>query len=116
MLQVGADGCQCFPIIREQKMEGMMPQFLLVHDVLEYPETQEEWITMWRELRARSSGEAQWLSSFYEPASRKMYCQWEASDSETIMACLTNDVMEKAPVTDTSEIVIFDVAWLDDDA
>ena len=75
-----------------------MPQYLLVHDVLVYPETQDDWIEMWCDIRARACGEVEWLHSFYEPSTRRMYCQWTAPDVDAIMTCLTEDVLKTAPV------------------
>jgi hypothetical protein len=91
-----------------------MPQYLLVHDILEYPESQDDWIQMWRNLRERACGEIVWLHSFYEPSTRKMYCEWEAPDISSIMACLTEEVLKTAPVVSSSEVVLFDVSWLDE--
>ena len=91
-----------------------MTHYLLIHDVKVYPESQDEWIEMWRDLRSRACGEVEWLHSFYEPESRRMYCQWSAPDLDAIMACIEGKVLETAPVIATSEIVLFDVAWLDE--
>ncbi len=91
-----------------------MPQYLLVHDVIEYPETQDEWIGLWKEIRDKACGEAEWLHSFYEPGSGRLFCQWKAPDLDAIMACLSQEVLEKAPIRESSEIVLFDVAWLDE--
>jgi hypothetical protein len=79
-----------------------------------YPESQNEWIRTWSELRKRSCAEAKWLHSFYEPSSGKMYCQWDALDYDTIVACLGSEILEIAPIEYSSEIVMFDPAWLDE--
>jgi len=91
-----------------------MPQYLLVHDVLEYPESQDDWIEMWRSLREKACGQAEWLHSFYEPSTRKMYCEWDAPDIESIMACLSEELLAIVPVLSSSEVVLFDAAWLDE--
>lgn len=90
-----------------------MPQYLLIHDVLEYPETQDEWIELWREIRGKACGEVKWLHSFYEPDSRRLYCQWQAPDVESILACFPPETMAEAPIVSSSEIVLFDISWLD---
>lgn len=92
-----------------------MPQFLLTHKVLEYPKTQNEWIELWKELKNRASGDAEWLHSFYEPTSGKMFCEWQAPDLEDIMACFPDELLAQAPVVNSSEIVLFDLAWLEED-
>ena len=92
-----------------------MPQYLLVHNVLIYPETQDEWIGLWQEIRSRACGDVEWLHSFYEPSTRKLYCQWQAPDVDSIKACLSKKVLENAPIMSSSEIVLFDVTWLDED-
>jgi hypothetical protein len=94
--------------------EGALPQYLLVHDVIEYPETQDEWIGLWRAIRSKACGEVSWLHSFYEPESRRLFCQWQAPDLESIKSCLAEDVLRNAPIISSSEIVLFDVAWLDE--
>jgi hypothetical protein len=91
-----------------------MPQYLIIHDVLDYPESQDDWIEMWRSLRERACAPVEWLHSFYEPSTRKMYCEWNAPDIEAIMACLSEDLLSIAPVISSSEVVLFDVAWLDE--
>lgn len=92
-----------------------MTHYLIVHDIKDYPETQDDWIEMWRDLRARASGSAKWLHSFYEPSTRRMYCEWEAPDTESIMTCFYDELLEIAPVISSSEVVIFNLAWLDED-
>ena len=92
-----------------------MPQFLLVHKVIEYPKTQDEWIGIWRNLKDRACGEVEWLHSFYEPTSGKMYCEWQAPDLDGIMDCFSEEMLAQVPVVATSEIVLFDLAWLEDE-
>ena len=91
-----------------------MPQFLIVHHIENYPDSQDEWISLWRMLRQRACGEVEWLQSFYEPSTAKLYCEWQAPDLETIMTCFPEETLALAPIISTSEIVLFDVAWLDD--
>jgi hypothetical protein len=91
-----------------------MPQYLLVHRIETYPDSQDEWIDMWRLLQKRATGEVAWLHSFYEPSSNKLYCQWQAPDLESIKACFTEDTLIKAPIVYSSEVVLFDLSWLDE--
>lgn len=90
-----------------------MPQYLLIHDVKIYPESQDEWINLWKKIRERACGDSKWLHSFFEPESGRMYCEWEAPDVDSILACLSEEVLENAPIISTSEVVLFDVSWLD---
>jgi hypothetical protein len=91
-----------------------MPQFLLIHKVQDYPDSQDEWIDLWRSIRNRACGEVEWLHSFYEPGSGKLYCEWQAPSLEAILTCLSDEVLELAPVETTSEVVLFDLKWLDE--
>jgi hypothetical protein len=92
-----------------------MPQYLVIHDVVNYPESQEEWISIWKDLRAQACGDLEWLHSFYEPSTGKLYCEWEATGPDEIIACLPEDVVNLAPVASISEVVLFDVEWLNDE-
>jgi hypothetical protein len=93
-----------------------MPQYLVIHDVIQYPESQDEWITIWKELRAQACGDLAWLHSFFEPSTGKLYCEWEAPSPEEILDCLSKEVLDLAPVASISEVVLFDVKWLNGDA
>jgi len=89
-----------------------MANFLIIHKVERYPETQDEWIDTWRELRKRACEGTVWIHSFFDPASNLLYCHWEAENEGAILECLTTDVKEMAPIQYVSEIVLFDAAWL----
>lgn len=91
-----------------------MPQYLIVHKIESFPDSQEEWIGIWRDLRQRACGDALWLHSFYEPSTEKLYCEWQAPDLEAITSCLEEEMLEIAPIISASEVVLFDVAWLDE--
>jgi hypothetical protein len=91
-----------------------MPQFLLIHKVQDYPDSQDEWIDMWRSIRKRAKGEVEWLHSFYEPSSGKLYCEWKAPSLEAILECMSEEVIKIAPIEITSEVVLFDLKWLDE--
>lgn len=93
-----------------------MPQYLVVHNISRYPESQDEWVDDWRGLRRRSQETpgCTWLSSFVDSEERLLYCKWEAENKECIKACFTPEELEMAPILQFREIVIFDPAWLDD--
>jgi hypothetical protein len=88
--------------------------YLLVHQIQQYPSTQDAWIDTWRGVRRRCSAETRWLHSFLDTSHGKLYCEWEASDLESIMACLDAESLAMAPLEYHSEIVYFDPAWLDE--
>lgn len=90
-----------------------MPHYLLVHNVAKYPETQDDWIDQWREVRKRAQGDAEWVHSFFDPAGGKLYCEWKADNIEAIIECLPQGIPEQAPIEYSSEIILFDTLWLD---
>jgi hypothetical protein len=91
-----------------------MPHYLLVHEVHEYPGTQDAWVESWRQLRARACGEARWLHSFFDAERNHLYCEWDAPDTDLIMACFSHDQLASAPILEIREIAIFDPSWLDE--
>jgi hypothetical protein len=78
-----------------------------------YPESQDEWIDQWREVRKKAHGDVEWLHSFLDPAEGKLYCQWKAENIEAIMKCLPPGIQEQAPIESSNEIILFDTLWLD---
>lgn len=90
-----------------------MPYYLLVHKVEVFPESQDEWIDQWREVRKKAHGDIEWVHSFLDPAAGKLYCQWKAENMDSIVKCLPPDMQEQAPVEYSSEIILFDTLWLD---
>ncbi|TFH32817.1 MAG: hypothetical protein E4G99_12295 [Anaerolineales bacterium] len=91
-----------------------MAHYLIVHNVESYPSSQDEWIDTMRRLRLRACGEVTWLHSFFEPGTGKLYCQWQAPDLDSVIACLTEETLALAPIASTSEVVLVDAAWLDE--
>jgi hypothetical protein len=90
-----------------------MPYYLLVHKVEVFPESQDEWIDQWREVRKKAHGDIEWVHSFLDPAAGKLYCQWKAENMDSIVKCLPPDMQEQAPIEYSSEIILFDTLWLD---
>lgn len=90
-----------------------MPHYLLVHKIAKYPESQDDWIDEWREVRQNAKGEVEWIHSFLNPAEGKLYCEWKAEDIEAIIKCLPSDIQVQAPIEYSSEIILFDTLWLD---
>jgi hypothetical protein len=88
--------------------------YLLIHQIQQYPSTQEAWIESWREVLRRCSAETRWLHSFLDTSNGKLYCEWEARDLESILACFGPESLVMAPLEYHSEIVYFDTAWLDE--
>lgn len=91
-----------------------MPQFLVVHNVEQYPATQEEWISIWHAIHTRGSDKARWLQSFFDAETGKMYCEWEATSIDNIKACLDEVILQMAPIESLREIVLFNPEWLDE--
>ncbi len=90
-----------------------MPYYLLVHKVEVFPESQDDWIAQWREIRKKAHGDIEWVHSFFDPTEGKLYCQWKAENMESIVKCLPPDMQEQAPIEYSSEIILFDTLWLD---
>ncbi len=90
-----------------------MPYYLLVHKVEVFPESQDDWIAQWREIRKKAHGDIEWVHSFFDPTEGKLYCQWKAENMESIVKCLPPDMQEQVPIEYSSEIILFDTLWLD---
>ncbi len=90
-----------------------MPHFLIIHKVAMYPESQDEWLDQWRDIKKKAHGDIEWIHSFLDPAAGKLYCQWKAESLESLMKFLTPSILEQGPVEYSSEIVLFDTIWLD---
>jgi hypothetical protein len=90
-----------------------MPYYLLVHKVEVFPESQDNWIAQWREIRKKAHGDIEWVHSFFDPTEGKLYCQWKAENMESIVKCLPPDMQKQAPIEYSSEIIPFDMLWLD---
>ena len=91
-----------------------MPKYIIRHSIQQYPESQDHWINIWKEIRERACGETRWLHSFLIPEKDQLYCQWDAESLEDIVSCLGDDVLPMAPIDYSAEIVTFDPAWLDE--
>ena len=90
-----------------------MANYLIIHKVERYPETQDEWIDVWRTIRKRSCEGTEWVYSFFDPSSNLLYCHWEAESEQDILGCLSGDIEDMAPIQHISEIVLFDTTWID---
>jgi hypothetical protein len=91
-----------------------MPYYLLVHQIARFPESQDEWIESWRRIRRRCSDNAEWLHSFMDTQTNKLYCEWKAIDLDAVMNCFDEYALDRAPLEYTSEIAYFDTEWLDE--
>jgi len=92
-----------------------MPYYLLVHQVARFPESQDEWIESWRNIRRRCSDDAEWLHSFMDTKTNKLYCEWKAIDLDAAINCIDEDALNMAPLEYTTEIAYFDTEWLDEE-
>jgi quinol monooxygenase YgiN len=92
-----------------------MPNYLVIHKISRYPESQDEWVDDWQSLRQRSlqNPGCTWLTSFVDSEENLLYCLWEADDEECINSCFTSVESEMAPIINMREIVLFDPTWLD---
>ena len=92
-----------------------MPHYLLVHQVERFPESQDEWIELWRAVRKRCSEKAEWLHSFMDTRTNKLYCEWKADDLQAVMECFGPESLDMAPIEYTTEIAYFETEWLDEE-
>ena len=92
-----------------------MPNYLVVHSIKRYPQSQDEWVEDWKGLRERSENNpgCTWLSSFVDSEETLLYCLWDAEDEDCIKACFTPEEAEMAPIINIREIVLMDPSWLD---
>lgn len=86
-----------------------MHHYLVVHKVIEYPETQDEWLGLWEGVLNNTCGDTRWLTSYYDPADERLYCVWEADSEAEIEACFTGVNQEMAPVEQIREVAFFDI-------
>ncbi|MFN2147059.1 MAG: hypothetical protein ACK2T2_01595 [Anaerolineales bacterium] len=91
-----------------------MPHYLLIHQIEQFPASQDEWIELWRTIRRRCTQEAEWLHSFMDTQTNKLYCEWKATDLDAIEKCFDEDALRMAPIEYSSEIAYFDTEWLDE--
>jgi hypothetical protein len=91
-----------------------MTQYLVRHRVQSLYASQDDLLKDWRALRRRALAEARWLSSLYAAASGRLYCVWESSSPEAILACFLPAELEMAPIEKVEEVVTIDPAWLDE--
>ncbi|NIS81428.1 MAG: DUF4242 domain-containing protein [Anaerolineales bacterium] len=91
-----------------------MPRFLVVHRVAAYPDSQEHWIKILKQLRQRTSEDVEWVRTFFDPNAGEMYCEWEADNDAAIRACFTEEDLRMVPIESIREIVMIDPSWLEE--
>jgi hypothetical protein len=89
-----------------------MARYIVVHSTGGVTD-QEEAVVAARKL-ARSVPEGcKWINSWLALQRAKMFCEWEAPDTDTLLAAL-EPVTEVTPVEGIYEVAHVDPAWYED--
>jgi len=86
-----------------------MPRYLVVHSTAGITD-QEEAVAAARKLARSLPPETKWLNSWLALQKPKMFCEWEAPDTETLLAAM-EPVTESTPVEAIYEVAQVDPAW-----
>lgn len=86
-----------------------MPRYLVVHSTAGITD-QEEAVAGARKLVRSLPPETEWLNSWLALQKPKMFCEWEAPDTETLLAAM-EPVTESTPVEAIYEVAHVDPAW-----
>ncbi|MDH4208463.1 MAG: DUF4242 domain-containing protein [Anaerolineae bacterium] len=86
-----------------------MPRYLVIHSTAGLTD-QEEAVAGARRLARSLPPESKWLNSWLALEKAKMFCEWEAPDTDTLLDAL-EPVMESTPVEAIYEVAVVDPAW-----
>jgi len=87
-----------------------MASCLVIHEVREYPKTQEEWLGLWESIWRKTSGATHWRGTFYSPEEDRLYCLWDSDQVEDIVSCFERTELDRlAPIEQILVGVYFDV-------
>jgi len=86
-----------------------MPRYMVVHSTTGITD-QEEAVEAARKLVRLLPPETRWLNSWLALQKAKMFCEWEAPDTDTLLAAL-EPVTPSTPVEAIYEVAQVDPAW-----
>jgi hypothetical protein len=86
-----------------------MPRYMVVHSTAGITD-QEEAVAGARKMVRSLPPHAKWLNSWLALQRARMFCEWEAPDTDTLLAAL-EPVTESTPVEAVYEVAHVDPSW-----
>jgi hypothetical protein len=86
-----------------------MPRYIVVHSTAGITD-QEQAILGVERMTSSLPPEAKWLNSWLALQRAKMFCEWEATDTDTLLAAL-EPILEDVPVEGIYEVAHVDPSW-----
>ncbi len=86
-----------------------MPRYIVVHSTIGVTDQEEAVIRIQKMARSLPAG-AKWLNSWLAMQRPRMFCEWEASDTDTLLTAL-EPVLEESPVEGIYEVAHIDPSW-----
>jgi hypothetical protein len=89
-----------------------MPRYLVVHSTAGISDQEEAVAGARRLVRSLPPG-TKWLNSWLALQKAKMFCEWEAPDTDTLLTAM-EPVTESTPVEAIYEVACVDPAWYEE--
>jgi hypothetical protein len=89
-----------------------MPRYMVVHSTAGITD-QEVAVAGARKLVRSLPPETKWLNSWMALQKAKMFCEWEAPDTDTLLTAM-EPVTESTPVEAIYEVAPVDPAWYEE--
>ncbi len=86
-----------------------MSHYIVVHSTVGITDQEEAVAGARRLVRSLPAG-TKWLNSWLALQRAKMFCEWEAPDTDTLLSAL-EPVMESTPVEAIYEVAHVDPSW-----
>jgi hypothetical protein len=86
-----------------------MPRYMVVHSTAGITD-QEEAVAGARKLMRSLPPEAKWINSWLALEKAKMFCEWEAPDTDTLLGAM-EPVTANLPVEAVYEVAPVDPSW-----
>ena len=89
-----------------------MPRYLVIHSTTGITD-QEQAVAAARKLARSLPPETKWVNSWLALERAKMFCEWEAPDTDTLLAAM-EPVTGVTPVEAIYEVAHVDPAWYEE--
>jgi hypothetical protein len=89
-----------------------MPRYIVVHSTAGITD-QEETIAAVRKMVRTLPSDTEWMNSWLALQRAKMFCEWEAPDTDTLLDAL-EPILEDTPVEGIYEVSQVDPSWYED--
>jgi len=89
-----------------------MPRYMVVHSTAGITD-QEEAVAGARKLVRSLPPETKWINSWMALQKAKMFCEWEAPDTDTLLTAM-EPVTASTPVEAIYEVAPVDPAWYEE--